>query len=250
MSIAERIQRILRAEWNDRLGREPRASESVEAALREGDRELLHARELLAGFRREREDALDEVRRCEDAAAGALRAHDDARARTWLRLMREAESRAAGAAEKLDREYRRLEPLERAVGELRARIADNAERPRVPLPPMASPHNAIGGVPSTSSMTAPESPGSRSMWSAGLERVETSVAAIDETFGRLESRIANAEAGLALAGPLEGSDPVEKRFASLESTARVEALKERAANELTVNDDDALARLRRRMVNS
>lgn len=249
MGIAERIERILRAEWNDRFRREAPVGEPG-LALREGEREVLQARELVAGLSRERQDALDEVRRCEDAAATALRAHDDERARTWLRLMREAEQRATYAADRVDREYRRVEPLDRAVRELGERMA-GVGTPATP----STAGVAYGASYLATPVVAPTPYASPKSFgaSAAVARLETATAAIDETFGRMEARIAGGEASVMLGESLRSGEAVEDRFKALETDDRVQQLRARATAApvtaaATGTDDDALARLRQRMV--
>lgn len=241
MSILDRLQTLIRAEWNAaRPGGGQR--DDLRRTVRDARDAYREQRTLERRLASEYEDLLDDAQRWEDRAVAALRKNDERLAREALRRKHTVDEQARDVRDALDRCRRELGDLRSALEALQMRA--EAQRDRgAPSP--------TGTTRSPRYYGAPPSPPPARDASARLDaRVDDTLGRIDEMSGRVDDLEASVGAELAL-DPLAEERALDARFSALDRERNLDELRDRAADDEGGDggrdDDDALRRLRRRV---
>lgn len=141
MSILDRLQRIVRAEWNARSGqRGPQGTSLSElrSTVQDARQSLAQVRSEERRLHADYQSALDDAQRYEDIAVEALRRNDESSALESLRRKQPIDDRVRALRNALDRQQRELADLKSALHALRMRIDASRERDAAAAPSAAA----------------------------------------------------------------------------------------------------------------
>lgn len=239
MSILDRLQTLIRAEWNAvRPGGGQR--DDLRRTVRDARDAYREQRTMERRLSSEYEDLLDDAQRWEDRAVMALRKNDEALARDALRRKHAIDDQSRDVRESLDRCRRELGDLRSALEALRMRTEAQQDRgARIPASAPSAPRY-YGGTPGP--------PPARDATLDANTHVGTALERMDEMASRVDDLEADVNAELSL-DPGAADRALDARFGALERQRELESLHDRASatDREDDDDDDALRRLRERV---
>jgi phage shock protein A len=254
MGILNRLNTLIRSNVNDLISGSSEPDRVLDRSIGDMEGSLVEARQHAAKARaaekrllREWDDVRDEALDWEDKAMEALRLGDEELARDCLLMKRKLDTKADKIREDLEQQRaymgdlgKSLDALETKLDSVRARRR-TVDRKVVPgRDPHRPPHRGEGRR-RPSGVTLPfdsDRPRRQALAFDDDIRRDNPEAAFgaeapfehfDAIEDRIESRVADAEAGAFLEDPLD--DGLDGRFKALESERDVRRLKERAASE-------------------
>ena len=259
MSILDRLQTLIRSEWNAVRPRGGR--EDVQRTVQDAREAYRQNRVLERRLSEQYESLLDDAQRWEDRALAALRREDERLAHEALRRKQRVDDEASTVRDQLDRCRRELGDLRSALEALRMRVdasRDRAGKPSAPVVPPSPRHYATASE--APSVPPPPWHDDALLDSAVDDDLEarSGIAASFERLDAIADGIAAHEASVAvdaLLDPDAETRALDARFDALErerAMASLRAQAEAAPNDSDAaaasdDDDNALDRLRKRM---
>ena len=253
MSILDRLQRIVRAEWTARSGDRPSPPASVaelRGVVQDARRSLASVRAEERRLHRDYQAALDDAQRYEDIAVEALRRHDEDSAHEALRRKQPVDERVKALRRALDQQQRELSDIKSALEALRMRIDASRERDaaQTPSPAPAVPRFYASAAPSEATSAPPPDPPPSAPAPTTDEPLTTfGLAGPLSRLDELGHQIADLEASVEASRLLDPSASERALDARFERLSRERSLDEARRDAEASEGDDPLQRLRDRM---